>query len=478
MDAQRIIARRTVIGLPPGGLTPGWEKDFAQFPPAGVILFARDFPDLDGCRRLIAQLRSLARPRRLFVSLDEEGGWVSQLAGHLVVPPNATTLARSASASEIEWIAGVTARRLHALGFDWDFAPVADVHSEPDNPVIGPRSWGTTPGQVTANIGAWMAGFRGTGVATCIKHAPGHGDTRTDSHFALPVCDVDRATLERREFLPFRAHADADSLMTAHVVYPALDPGAPATYSRTIVQGLLRETLDFRGVVVTDALEMQGAAQGRTPAEAGLSALGAGCDLLLYATWSEEVRRARLTMADAVVGGQVDRPLFDASRPRLGAFDRAHAESDAAGLETPLESLTPGDWEPKLAAIIARAIRIEGRAPEAAAGGWRVLEEPAFKHGVTFAEKLRATGIPDGGAAPAVDVFAIAERKPLAPERIAELRAHAARRPTVLVGLQNDRFLELVPEAALRVSAADCTPLTRGVVAAWLAKLRAGQPVG
>src|SRR5499427_4532578 len=244
MDAQRVIARRMVVGLPPEGLTPAWEKDFAQFPPAGVILFAaRDFKDLEDARRVIARLRDLARPRRLFVSLDEEGGWVSQLAGHLVVPPNAATLARAADAETIRWIAGVTARRLHALGFDWDFAPVADVHSELDNPVIGPRAWGTTPSQVASNAGAWLAGFEKSGVAACLKHAPGHGDTRTDSHLALPVCDATAATLESREFVPFRVHASADSLMTAHVVYPALDPGVPATFSRAIVQGVLREQL-------------------------------------------------------------------------------------------------------------------------------------------------------------------------------------------------------------------------------------------
>ncbi len=481
MDAQRIIARRSVIGLPPGGLTPAWEKDFAQYPPAGVIVFARDFRDLDDARRLVARLRALARPRRLLVSLDEEGGWVSQLAGHLVVPPNAATLARAAGAADIEWIAGVTARRLHALGFDWDYAPVADVHSEPDNPVIGPRAWGTRPEQVTANVGAWLAGFRGSGVAACVKHAPGHGDTRTDSHLALPVCEADAATLEAREFAPFRAHPNADSLMTAHVVYPALDPGVPATFSRAIVQGLLRERLGFRGVVITDALEMQGAAAGRTPAEAGLAALAAGCDLLLYATWSEEVRRARATLAKAVVDGEVDRPLFDASRPRLEAFDAAHAEPGEAELATPLKALTPGDWVPRLADIISRAIRVEGRSPESVGayshvseGGWRVIEETPLKYGPTFGDALYAAGIPDGGAAPAVDVIAIASRVPLAPERIAAMRAHAAHRPTVVVGLQNDRFLEQVPEAALRLSAADCTPLTRRVVAERLASLRRG----
>ena len=471
MDAQRVIARRMVIGIPPDGLSPAWEKDFAQFPPAGVILFAaRDFKDLADARRVTARLRELARPRRLFVSLDEEGGWVSQLAGHLTVPPNAATLARAADAETIRWIAHVTAHRLHALGFDWDFAPVADVHSEPDNPVIGPRAWGTTPAQVAANAGAWLAGFAGSGVASCLKHAPGHGDTRTDSHLALPVCDATAATLAAREFVPFQAHAGADSLMTAHVVYPALDPGVPATFSRPVVQGVLRERLGFKGVVITDALEMQGAAAGRTPAEAGLAALAAGCDLLLYAHWSEDVRRARYTMADAVVEGKVDRELFDATRPRLAAFDAAHAEPTAEDLALPIEDFTPRDWEPRLAALVTGALKVDGHAP--GAGGWRVVEESEWKQGPTFAASLRDAGIPDGGTAPAADVIAIASRVPLTPERIASLRAHAASRPTVLVGLQNDRFLDLVPEAALRVSAADCTPLTRRVVAERLAALR------
>lgn len=478
MDAQRIIARRTIIGIPPGGLTPAFEKDFAQYPPAGVILFARDFRDLEDARRLISRLRALAAPRRLFVSLDEEGGWVSQLAGHMVVPPNAATLARVADAATIRWIAAVTARRLHAVGFDWDYAPVADVHSEPDNPVIGPRAWGTTPRQVVGNIGAWLDGFRGTGVASCIKHAPGHGDTRTDSHLALPVCEADDATLAAREFVPFAAYPDADSLMTAHVVYPALDAGVPSTYSRRIGQGVLRERLGFKGVVITDALEMQGAAAGRTPAEAGLAALGAGCDLLLYAHWNEDVRRGRHTMAEAVVAERIDRELFDNTRARLARFDAEHGVPTAAELATPLEQLTPPDWESRLGELIGRALQVTGALPRAATGaagsGWQVVEETEWKHGPTFAESLRAAGIPDGGAAPAADVIAISSRIPLTAERVEGLRSRARQRPTVLVGLQNDRFLDAVPEAALRLSAADCTPLSRRVVAEHLAALYRG----
>src|SRR5436190_12016595 len=124
-----------VIGLPQGGLSPAWERDFAAYPPAGVILFRRDFSDLEALRRLTARLRELARPRRIFIAVDEEGGFVSQLAGLMTVPPNAALLARGAEPGDIAWASRITGERLRALGIDWTFAPVADVHSERRNPV-------------------------------------------------------------------------------------------------------------------------------------------------------------------------------------------------------------------------------------------------------------------------------------------------------------------------------------------------------
>jgi beta-N-acetylhexosaminidase len=471
MDGQRGIARRLVIGLPPEGLTPAWEKDFAAYPPAGVIVFARDFTDLDALRRLTTRLRELARPRRLFIALDEEGGWVSQLAAHLVVPPNAATVARGAEAAEIEWLASVTARRLRSLGFDWDYAPVADVHSEPDNPVIGPRAWGTSPEAVSAAVAAIVRGFRAGGVASCLKHFPGHGDTRLDSHLALPTCDADAETLERREIAPFRANLDADSVMSAHVVYPALDRERPGTYSPAIARTLLRERLGFAGVCVTDALEMQGAAAGRTPAQAGAAALAAGCDLLLYAHWNEEVRRARLQLADMLVEGTIDRAAFDDARPRLARFDAARPAPSADDLAVPLESLTPADWVPRLERIVERAIVIEGSLPAGAAGGAWTVDEPAFAHGGTLAADLAGAGLSVGGAAPSAQVIAVCSRVPLAEAALAELERRCAERPTVLVGLQNDAFLSRVPRAAVTLSASDATPLTRRVVARRIASL-------
>jgi beta-N-acetylhexosaminidase len=490
-----------------------WERDFAAYPPAGVILFGRDFRDLDDLRRLTKRLRDLARPRRIFIAIDEEGGFVSQLAYHLVVPPNAALLARGAEPGEIEWVHTVTGARLKALGLDWDFAPVADIHSSPLNPVIGPRAFGTEPGAVAERVGEALRGLNAGGVASCLKHFPGHGDTALDSHLALPVCDADAKALERRELAPFRAHLAADAVMTAHVVYPALDPERPATFSRAIVHDLLRTRLGFEGVCITDALEMKGAAAGREPAEVARLALDAGCDLLLFAWHDEAVRRVRLELAKAITDGGLDRSSFDAARPRLERLDRARPEPDAESLARPLDTLTPPDWQERLERIVERGLVVQGALPADAAGRpWRVIE-PAVKHGPKLAELLADHGLairpataesgaePDGAApaeavsrktargarraAPAakhaadgaIELIAIASRRPLAADEIERLRARGRARPVVLVALQSDAFLEAVPEAALRIAACDSTPVTRRVLArALAARARAERP--
>jgi beta-glucosidase-like glycosyl hydrolase len=476
MDAQRGIARRMVIGLPPDGLSPRWEKDFSAYPPAGVILFARDFKGLEGLRRLTTRLRELARPRRLFLAVDEEGGFVSQLAGHMTVPPNAALLARGAAAGDVEWAARVTGERLRALGIEWVFAPVADLHSEPKNPVIGPRAFGGDPGVVGWIVAEALRGYRAAGIASCLKHFPGHGDTVLDSHLALPTCGTAAARLEARELVPFAANLDADAVMTAHVVYPAWDATGPATFSRAIVHDLLRGRLGFKGIAITDALEMKGAAEGREPREAARLALEAGCDLLLFAFHDESVRRLRLALADALVEGAIDRTSFDAARPRLAAFDGARPEPSAEDLARPLESLTPADWESRLEAIVERGIQVRGRMPAvAAAGPWRVTE-PAFPHGPSLATELAAQGISmAAGGPPALELVAVMTRRPLPDAELEGLRSLCRERPTALIGLQSDTFLDDLPEAALRVSAADATPLTRRVVARTLARMaRAG----
>lgn len=483
MDAQRGIARRMVLGLPAEGLSAAWERDFSAYPPAGVIVFRRDFQDLDDLRRLTARLRALARPRRLFIGIDEEGGHVSQLAGHFVVPPNALLLGRGAAPGEIAWASEVTGRRLRALGVDWVFAPVADVHSEPANPVIGPRAYGTEPAETAARVAEALRGFAAAGIGSCLKHFPGHGATALDSHLAQPVCDANRATLESRELVPFATHMvgegtngapRADAVMTAHVVYPALDPECAATFSPATLRDLLRGALGFDGVCITDALEMKGASGERGLFEAARLALAAGSDLLLFATHDDNVRRVRLELARALVDGAIDREGFDLARPRLARFDRERPEPGDAELAAPIGSLTPPDWEERLERIVSRGLMARG-VPPVAPARWRI-EEPAYAHGRPMRDDLAALGMAlqtegdPAGPAPVGRIAVAASRTPLDEAEIERLRGLCRSGPTVLVGLQNDAFLDQLPEAALRLSAADATPLTRRVVARELAR--------
>ena len=463
-----------VIGLPAEGLTPAWEKDFSAYPPAGVIVFRRDFQDLEALRELTRRLRHLARPRRIFIGIDEEGGFVSQLSGHLDVPPNALLLARGGRLTDIEWAARITGMRLRLLGVDWVFAPVADIHSRPENPVIGPRSFGTHAEDVSLAVGAALRGFGEGSIASCLKHFPGHGDTTLDSHHALPRCEASREQLEARELIPFRDHLYADAIMTTHVVFPALDPDRPATFSRPVIQGLLRERLGYGGVVITDALEMKGAAQGRSPLEQSRQALEAGCDLLLFAFHSEELRRTRLELAKLLSSGELDRAGFDAARPRLSAFDQRFPAPEEE-LEVPLPFLTPPDWNVSLERIVRSGLRIEGRFPEGPAAV--KVTAPSFDHGPDLRTDLEAAGVPVADEGP-IELIAIMARVPLPDEEIERLRSAARERPLVLVGLQNDAWLAAIPEAALRVSAADATRITRRAVAAAIASTREAAAAG
>jgi beta-N-acetylhexosaminidase len=216
------------------------------------------------------------------IAVDEEGGDVSRL--HTLEPSpvlGAAALGGVADFRLTEAVGRWIGHELADVGITLDLAPVADINSNPDNPVIGTRSFGTEPAGVAAHVSAWTRGLQATGVAACAKHFPGHGDTATDSHLALPTIDVDAETLAERELVPFAGVVQAGiaSVMTSHIVVPAIDPDRPATLS-PLVLGLLRDDLGFEGVIVSDALDMAGASAERGIPEAAVLALAAGCDLL------------------------------------------------------------------------------------------------------------------------------------------------------------------------------------------------------
>jgi beta-glucosidase len=256
----------------------------------GFILFGGD---QEGVRALTKELRAKSR-HPLLIGADLERGAGQQFAGCAGLPP----LAAIASLNDPDLVrraARLTAREARTIGVNWDYAPVCDLDVLPENPIVGTRSLGSNPAKVAELAVDWIDACQAEGVLACAKHFPGHGRTRGDSHAELPVVDASTDTLMESDLVPFRAAIDAGvgSIMTAHVSFPALDPsGLPATRSREILQWLLRRQLGYDGLVVTDALIMEGALAGTSEGDAAVGALRAGCDLLLYPNDLEAVTRA------------------------------------------------------------------------------------------------------------------------------------------------------------------------------------------
>ncbi len=247
----------------------------------GFILFGGES---NAVRALTAELRGRCS-FPLLIGADLERGAGQQFSGAIGLPP----LAAIGSLGDSEAIRGaaeLTAREARTLGINWIYAPVCDIDVEPENPIVGTRSLGPDPYEVAAAAALWVESCQETGVLACAKHFPGHGRTTVDSHAELPTVTVDAETLAATDLVPFEATIDAGvaAVMTAHVAYPALDaPDVPATLSRKILNDLLRDEIGFPGLVVTDALIMEGVL-GAGEATAVVRALAAGCDLLLYPT--------------------------------------------------------------------------------------------------------------------------------------------------------------------------------------------------
>ncbi|MFF8742163.1 glycoside hydrolase family 3 protein [Streptomyces californicus] len=220
----------------------------------------------------------------LIVSTDQEHGIVCRLGAPATLLPGAMALGAGASRSDTRRAAWIAGAELAAVGINQNYAPDADVNVNPANPVIGVRSFGSDPDAVADLVAAQVKGYQGAGIAATAKHFPGHGDTNVDSHTGLPVINHTRAQWEELDAPPFRAavRARIDSIMTAHIVVPALDPsGDPATLSRPILTGILREELGYDGVVVTDSLAMQGVRTKYGDDRVPVLALRAGADQLL-----------------------------------------------------------------------------------------------------------------------------------------------------------------------------------------------------
>jgi len=293
----------------------------------GVILFARNVQSPQQVAALTKELQKTALENGspgLFIAVDQEGGRVARLTEDkgFTEFPSAMAIGATADPENAYRMASAMAAEMRAVGINVDFAPDLDVNNNPSNPVIGTRSFSSDPNKVAAFGAAFGRGLQENGILAFGKHFPGHGDTGTDSHIALPIVPHDRARLNRIEFLPFKA-AIAENIagiMSAHVTFPAIDsnPGLPATLSRSVLTGLLRDELGFQGLIATDSLEMGALAENGYPPPVGATlAFAAGADLLVFNRDHEMHQQAFTHLVQAVKEGKISQEELDSSVRRI-----------------------------------------------------------------------------------------------------------------------------------------------------------------
>ncbi len=289
----------------------------------GLILFERNFESSIQLYNLIKDLQSLALSSTpgwpLFISVDQEGGRVARLKSPFTNYPPLCCLGEAQSKALAIRFAKALAIELLEVGINMDYAPVLDVHTNPKNPVIGDRAFSSSPDE-TANLGnAFIKGFRQAGIIPVGKHFPGHGDTHLDSHLDLPYVNRTKEELENVELIPFKQTIEQglEVLMTAHVVYSQWDEKNPATFSKAILQNILRKRLGFKGIVISDDLEMK-AVEKYFPLDS-IPHLGleAGLDIFLICHNLDKVKELQDLITKSVTSGKVTRTRIEESLSRI-----------------------------------------------------------------------------------------------------------------------------------------------------------------
>ena len=254
-----------------------------EFDLGGIVLFARNVEEPAQVADLAREAQELSTRAPVWVGIDQEGGRVQRVKAPLTVWPPMATLGRADDEALTRSFATALARELRAMGISIDFAPVMDVLTNPRNPAIGDRAFSGDAAVVARHGAVVIQALQAQGLPACAKHFPGHGEAGVDSHEEMPIVDLPPDRLEAVEWVPFRAAVEAGvaAVMTCHVLVPSLDEASPATLSRAVVQGALRGTVGFDGVVFTDDMDMRAISSHHEPGDAAVAALAAGCDVLV-----------------------------------------------------------------------------------------------------------------------------------------------------------------------------------------------------
>lgn len=338
LTLEEKIGQMVMVGIEGDVLGDDARQMIEQHHVGGVILFKRNINNPEQTLSLINELKRVNSVNKipLFLSVDEEGGRVSRMPDQVKKLPTSGRIGEINDSDLSFKIGSLLGQELKSFGFNMDFAPVLDINSNPNNPVIGDRSFGTTP-DVVSRLGIQtMKGIQSHDVISVVKHFPGHGDTSVDSHIGLPSLGHDLQRLNSFELIPF-ANAvknNADAVMIAHILLPNIDPEHPASFSRAIITDILRKDLNFEGLVITDDLTMGAITENYDLGEAAVQAVTAGSDIVLVCHTLEMELQAINALKNAVESGQISTERINESVYRILKLKQKYQLAD-----DPVESI-------------------------------------------------------------------------------------------------------------------------------------------
>ena len=322
---KHVVGQHIMVGFYGTEVTEELRAYVRKYQFSNFILFRRNVVDQAQLAALCDQLQAMTLEEtgmHALIATDQEGGAVSRLPDDCAVVPTAMAVAATGDPDNALEAGRITGREMMALGVNFDLAPSLDVNCNPRNPVINVRSYGDTPEQVSAFGCAMIKGLQSEGVLACAKHFPGHGDTDVDSHVGLPCVDKTMEELEACELAPFRSAIDAGvgAVMTTHILFPKIDEsGIPATMSRRILTGLLREKLGFDGIIITDCMMMDAIAKHYGTVEGSAAACAAGADMVCICHDLALAGKACEAIERAIAEGEIDLGQMEASVARIAA---------------------------------------------------------------------------------------------------------------------------------------------------------------
>ena len=323
MTFREMLGQRLFINVLGTEITPELRRLVKEYKCGNIVLFQPNIVSIEQTRRFCREFQALVTEELgipALIAIDQEGGGVTRLSEDFVNVPGAMALAAVGEPEEAYRASVLTARELRAVGVNFNLAPVVDVCNNPDNPVIGVRCWGETCEQVSAFAVKAFQGLEDNRIGAVAKHFPGHGDTHTDSHLALPTIDKSMEELEKLELRPFEAliEAGCPAIMTAHIVYPQIEKRLiPATMSRLFLTELLRGKLGFEGLILTDSLEMNAIRKEYGAGPGAVASIQAGCDMLLTGCGADIIIEEIEAIEAAAARGEIDMDEMAASLRRI-----------------------------------------------------------------------------------------------------------------------------------------------------------------